>query len=206
MIKKGKEDMMIYGKTILTDADGVLLNWRDSFDAHMMRQHGLFAKGDVREYDQSKRFGIDKDKMKEYIKEFNASANIGFLAPLYDSVKYVEKFYKEHGYTFVVITSLSLNTYAQRLRTQNLKNIFGNAIDEIVYLDTGADKDEILEKYSKIFPEAYWIEDKIQNAIAGQKVGLEPILIKHPHTKLEDTFDVPVMPNWKSIYERIIGE
>jgi hypothetical protein len=41
MIKKERKrnDMMIYGKTILTDADGVLLNWRDAFDAHMIRQH-----------------------------------------------------------------------------------------------------------------------------------------------------------------------
>ena len=32
---------------ILTDCDGVLLNWRDSFDSWMMRQHGIFATGDV---------------------------------------------------------------------------------------------------------------------------------------------------------------
>ena len=41
---------------ILTDADGVLLNWRDSFDSWMMRQHGIFATGDVNVYDQVERY------------------------------------------------------------------------------------------------------------------------------------------------------
>ena len=30
---------------ILTDCDGVLLNWRDPFDAYMMREKGIFAEG-----------------------------------------------------------------------------------------------------------------------------------------------------------------
>ena len=40
---------------ILTDCDGVLLNWRDPFDAYMMREKGIFAEGDVRDYDQADR-------------------------------------------------------------------------------------------------------------------------------------------------------
>jgi hypothetical protein len=43
-------------KVILTDADGVLLNWSDSFDAWMARR-GHFAEGDVRLYNQTARYG-----------------------------------------------------------------------------------------------------------------------------------------------------
>ena len=133
---------------ILTDCDGVLLNWRDPFDAWMMREKGIFAEGDVRVYDQADRY--EMPDIFEYILEFNNSANIGFLPPLYDSVKYVRKIYEEFGYKFTVITSLSLNPYTQKLRTKNLQNIFGKEVfDEFVYLDTGADKDDILLKYSE---------------------------------------------------------
>jgi hypothetical protein len=191
--------------TILTDADGVLLNWRDSFDYYMMKEHNIFAEGDVRTYDQTVRYNMPFEDMQRYILQFNNSSNIGFLPPLYDSVKYVNKLY-ELGYTFVVITSLSLNPYSQELRTRNLKTIFGDAMREIIYLDTAAEKDDILEEYSDYYPGHYWIEDKVKNAFVGAKFGFDSLLLKHPYTKLEDTTGIAVMSDWKSIYERIIGE
>jgi hypothetical protein len=191
--------------TILTDADGVLLNWRDSFDYYMMKEHNIFAEGDVRTYDQTVRYNMPFEDMQRYILQFNNSSNIGFLPPLYDSVKYVNKLY-ELGYTFVVITSLSLNPYSQELRTRNLKTIFGDAMREIIYLDTAAEKDDILEEYSDYYPGHYWIEDKVKNAFVGAKFGFDSLLLKHPYTKLEDTTGIAVMSNWKSIYERITGE
>ena len=197
---------MYHGQyTILTDADGVLLNWRDSFDYYMMYNHSIFATGDVREYDQTIRYNMASEDIKRYILQFNNSSNIGFLPPLYDSVKYVKKLY-EMGYTFKVITSLSLNPFSQELRTKNLKKIFGNAIQSIDYLDTSADKDEILEEYSHTYPEHYWIEDKVKNAFVGAKFGFDSMLLKHPYTKLEDTTGITVCSDWKQIYERIIGE
>ena len=197
---------MYHGQyTILTDADGVLLNWRDSFDYYMMYNHSIFATGYDREYDQTIRYNMASEDINRYILQFNNSSNIGFLPPLYDSVKYVQKLY-EMGYTFKVITSLSLNPFSQELRTKNLKKIFGNAIQSIDYLDTSADKDEILEEYSHTYPEHYWIEDKVKNAFVGAKFGFDSMLLKHPYTKLEDTTGITVCSDWKQIYERIIGE
>ena len=197
---------MYHGQyTILTDADGVLLNWRDSFDYYMMYNHSIFATGDVREYDQTIRYNMASEDINRYILQFNNSSNIGFLPPLYDSVKYVHRLY-QMGYTFKVITSLSLNPFSQELRTKNLKKIFGNAIQSIDYLDTSADKDEILEEYSHTYPEHYWIEDKVKNAFVGAKFGFDSMLLKHPYTKLEDTTGNTVCSDWKKIYERIIGE
>ena len=192
--------------TILTDCDGVLLNWRDPFDAWMMREKGIFAEGDVRVYDQADRY--EMPDIFEYILQFNNSSNIGFLPPLYDSVKYVRKIHEELGYKFTVITSLSLNPYSQKLRTENLCKIFGEQVfDEFVYLDTGADKEDILLKYSEFNPGAYWIEDKVANAVAGREVGLQPLLIKHPHIKVEKhlTEGIPLMSNWRMVYEQIGG-
>ena len=107
---------------------------------------------------------------------------------------------------FTVITSLSLNPYAQKLRTQNLTNIFGKDVfEEFIYLDTGEDKDVILGQYSEYYPGAYWIEDKVKNAIHGVQVGLQSLLMKHPHIKTEDTEGIPKMSNWRMVYETIGG-
>ena len=189
---------------ILTDVDGVLLNWKDSFDAWMMREHGLFATGNERAYMQGLRYDMTETEIKKYIKSFNSSANIGFLPPLFDAVKGVKKLHDEFGYKFLVITSLSLNPFAQKLRTQNLESIFGaHVFEEFVYLDTGADKSEVLECYSKLYPNAYWIEDKVANAVDGRGVGLRSLLMKHIHIKEEDACGIPILPNWNAMCTEI---
>jgi hypothetical protein len=71
-----------------------------------------------------------------------------------------------------------------------------------VYLDCGADKDEALAKYKETG--CYWIEDKPENAMAGQKVGLNSLLMAHGHNVNYDGAHVRVQ-NWKEIYEIIVG-
>ena len=194
---------MMRDKVILTDADGGLLNWSDSFDAWMARR-GHFAEGDVRLYNQTARYGWN---VRELVHHFNASANIGFLPPLYDSRKFVRKLYEEFGYTFLVVSSLSDDPYAQKLRTQNLTDIFGTEVfEDFIYLGCGADKDKPLKKLSKIYPGAWWLEDKVKNAKLGKGLGLESILMAHPHIKMEDTDGIQIVKSWYDLYKTLTGD
>ena len=193
-------------KIILTDADGVLLNWEYAFCC-WMEQHGYnqIENGNW-EYDIATRFGITKTEAKEKVKIFNESAAIGFLPALRDAMYYVKRLHEEHGFVFRCITSLSLDPNAKKLRQMNLEKLFGStAFEELVCLDTGADKHEALEKYRD--KGYYWIEDKMENAIAGLDVGLKPILIEHGFNMHDE---VPVgmfkATNWKEVYEHIVGE
>lgn len=186
-------------KVILTDADGVLLNWEYAFGCWMQDRGFERVRKDV--YDICERYNIDKPQAKGLIKIFNESAAIGFLPPQRDAMHYVRKLHEEHGYVFVVITSLSLDPYAKKLRTKNLEKLFGTAIREVICLDTGADKDEALEKYRG--SGLYWIEDKPENAVVGKNLGLEAILVEHEHNMMVE--DIPLAKNWKDIYDIIIG-
>jgi len=192
-------------KIILTDADGVILDWEYAFDV-WMQQHG-FQKQDGGQlvYSIGKRYGIDVEQGKKLIKIFNESAAIGFLPPLRDAMYYIKRLHEEHGYVFHCITSLSKDENAQELRTMNLRKLFGTtAFEKFIYLDTGADKDEVLEKYrGKGY---YWVEDKITNALAGAKVGLKSLLMEHGHNMDFVGNDVQLVKNWKDVYERITGE
>jgi len=191
-------------KIILVDADGVLLNWEFAFDV-WMQQHG-FKKtaGAELKYDIGKRYGIDREQGKRLIKIFNESAAVGFLPPLRDSIHYVQKLHREHGYVFHCITSLSLDKNAQKLRKMNLEKLFGETVfEEIVCLDTGADKDGALEKYRDTG--YYWIEDKIDNAEVGRNLGLRSILVEHGHN-MSYQGDIPLAKNWREIYNIITGQ
>lgn len=188
---------------ILTDCDGVLLNWEYAFRTWMDR-HGY--KPDVDDvgkcYNVNEIYGISKQEKNKLIRFFNESSAIGFLPPLRDAMEYVGKIHREFGAVFHVITSLSDESSAQNLRIQNLKKLFGETVFErFVFLDTGADKDEVLLPY--INSGDIWIEDKPENAAVGKLYGLDSILMEHGHNM--DNKDFPLMKNWKDIYEYIKG-
>jgi hypothetical protein len=190
-------------KIILTDADGVLLDWEYAFGV-WMEQHGFETVKDYQfKYDIGKRYGIEKEQAKKLIKRFNESAHMGFLPPLRDAMFYVKRLHEEHGYTFHCITSMSKDKNAQELRKMNLKKLFGKtAFDKFVFLDTGADKDAVLEKYRDTG--LWWIEDKITNAQVGHDIGLKSLLMEHGHNMDFEHTEIPRVKNWKEIYDIIV--
>lgn len=191
-------------KIILTDADGVLLDWEYAFDVYM-RQHGFNkVDGGNLKYNIGARYGIDPDQGKRLIKIFNESAHMGFLPPLRDAMYYVKRLHEEHGYVFHCITSLSKDENAQELRRMNLRKLFGNtAFEKFIFLDTGADKDEALEPYRG--SGLWWIEDKIVNCEVGTNLGLKSLLMEHGHNMDYNHPEIPRVKNWKDVYERIVG-
>ena len=193
-------------KVILTDCDGVLLNWEYAFGC-WMEQHGhTVVEGGNLVYNIGKRYNITDEQCKSLIKIFNESAAIGFLPALRDAMYYVKRLHEEHGYEFHCITSLSTDPNAYKLRTMNLEKLFGpTAFTRLICLETGADKDDALEEYRD--SELYWIEDKFENAEAGLNFGLRPILMEHGfnmHDKL--SMGIHKVTNWKEIYVHITGE
>lgn len=188
---------------ILVDADGVLLAWDYSFHCWMAEHGHKRLEGAQFKYGITKQYDLDLETGVKLIRQFNESAAIGFLPPLRDAIHYVRKLHEEHGYIFHCITSVSADRNAQRLRKMNLEKLFGETVfEEIVCLDTGAAKDDALEKYRD--SECFWIEDRIDNAEVGQRLGLKSIIMEHGHN-LDYCGDIPVVKNWREIYDIIIG-
>jgi hypothetical protein len=189
-------------KIILTDADGVLLDWEWAFSVWMRERGYTLTADNKKSYYLHHHYNeLDEKDAKKIVKQFNESAAIGFLPALRDATYYVKRLHEEHGYKFRVITSLSLDKDAQRLRDMNLRKLFGDAIEEVICLATGADKDEALAPYKD--SGMYWIEDKPSNADIGYAMGLKSILVEHGHN-MHHTCSYPVVKNWKEIYEIII--
>jgi len=192
-------------KLILTDADGVLLDWEWAFNV-WMQEHGFEeVPGSKLNYDMSMRYGIPKEQVRKLIRLFNESAAIGFLPALRDAMYYVKRLHEEHGFRFHCITSLSLDPNAQKLREMNLNKLFGtSAFERIVCLDTGADKDETLQEYEGTG--CYWLEDKWENAEAGYRAGLRSLLVEHGHNMHHYHEGITTVKNWKEIYQLITDQ
>lgn len=191
-------------KIILTDCDGVLLDWEWAFRIWMTERGYNFEEAGKTTYSLHHHYkNTTKEEIKKLVKFFNESAAIGFLPALRDSAYYVKRLHEEHGYEFRIITSLSLDKNAGRLREMNLRKLFGNAIESVICLDTGADKDEALNPYKH--SGLYWIEDKLENADVGHNLGLKSILIEHGHN-MHHYCAYPMVKNWREIYDIIVND
>lgn len=187
-------------KIIVVDCDGVLLDWEHSFKL-WMKEKGYEAKNDV-EYSMAKCYEMEKPEMKRLIRHFNESATMCCLPPLRDAVKYVRKIHEELGYVFHCVTSMTLDRHANKLREQNLSNLFGEtAFDKVHCLDTGADKDDALLPY--LDSGCLWVEDKITNAELGDRLGMSAVLMKHDHQNDYTNDAIPAVESWKEIYEML---
>lgn len=186
-------------KVILTDCDGVLLDWEYSFKVWMM--HRGYEAQVSGTYNIAEMFDITKSEKDTLVRQFNESAAIGFLPPLRDAVHYVRKLHDEHGYVFHCLTSLSDDPSAKRLRQMNLDKVFGKGIFEVLTCaDTGADKHEILEPYRN--SRCVWVEDKAENAQLGLEMGLSSVLFGHDHN-INSNIGCPRVWKWKHIYDMI---
>jgi hypothetical protein len=190
-------------KIILTDIDGVILDWEEGFNVWMQHHGHELVDNYQYMYNIGERYGMSYEQGSKLVKQFNESAAIGFLPPLRDAQFFVKKLNEQHGYYFLAITSLSLDPYAKQLRERNLKKLMGDAFIDVICLDTGADKDEILLEYGKKYTGNYWIEDKTENVQWGIDSGLNGILMEHGHN-MDYKGSATVVKNWEEIYNIIV--
>ena len=202
-------------RIILTDVDGVLLEWEHHFTKWMLQKtlfddrgsryhpHRLLPdKQDT--YWMEERFGLTKNEIRIQIREFNRSAWMGTQRPMIGSQTWV-KLLAAEGWTFIPITSQTSDKPAQELRKRRLGELFGEHVFTNYHiLGTGADKDSALAEFHNTG--LYWVEDKPANAVAGLKYGLKPILIDQPYNRDFNHPEVIRVSNWKQIHSLLHGK
>ena len=154
-------------------------------------------------YEMAERFGVTKDEIRKHIREFNRSAWMGTQRPMPESQTWV-KLLAAEGWTFIPITSQTSDIPAQQLRKKRLGELFGDHVFTNYHiLGTGADKDSALAEFHNTG--LYWVEDKPNNAVAGLKYGLKPILIDHPYNQDLQHPDIIRVSNWQDIHKIVSG-
>jgi FMN phosphatase YigB (HAD superfamily) len=200
-------------RIILTDVDGVLLEWEHHF-TKWLQLRSYFDKNGKRnypyrlldnkqdDYEMAHRFGVSKDSIRQEIREFNRSAWMGTQRPMLESQTWI-KLLAAEGWTFIPITSQTSDIPGQQLRKKRLGQLFGkNVFTNYHVLGTGADKDSALSEFHDTG--LYWVEDKPKNALAGLNYGLKPILIDHPYNRNFNHPDIIRVNNWKQIHELLV--
>ena len=173
--------MPISNRIILTDVDGVLLEWENHFTKWMISRGAKLKNEFKAEYDMQRRFVDATEDIKLAIREFNKSAWMGTQPPMPESQTWIKLLHAE-GWTFIPISSQTSDIPAQELRKRRLEELFGEyAFYNFHILETGQDKDDILAEFHGTG--LWWVEDKWTNALAGLKYGLKPLFIDHPYNR-----------------------
>ena len=136
-------------KKIITDCDGVLLDWAFAFDVWMGEQGYLRLPNTDQYFDQTKRYGIDPEEALDCVSRFNQSGSVGYIPAYKDSVEYVNKFAQE-GYRFDVISSLHIDKFAQKLSNAVSKFVVGDGFNKSVTLGPLITEDAVLKVESHI--------------------------------------------------------
>lgn len=187
---------------IITDCDGVLVDWMEIYHKWITNE-GYIKKNDS--YELHERYSMEEDISDTFIRHFNMSAEVEFLPPLRDSIKYVRKLHEEHGISFHCITAMGTNKKSHILRKKNLENLFGKtAFAELDCVKRGKDKKPLLQEYTG--EDVIWIEDSVDNAIVGHYAGLKTFLMVHEHNVDRELPEGIIrVNNWKEIYEHLFG-
>jgi len=186
-------------RIILTDVDGVLLEWEFHFTKWMVSRGYKLKDNFVSEYDMQKRFEDNTVDIKVKIREFNRSAWMSTQPPMPDSQTWVKLLHAE-GWTFIPITSQTSDIPAQELRKRRLEELFGkNVFQNYFIFDTGSGKDSALTEFHGTG--LWWVEDKWTNALAGLKFGLKPLFINHAYNQEYSHPDITRVNNWQEIHK-----
>ena len=186
-------------RIILTDVDGVLLEWEFHFTKWMVSRGYKLKDNFVSEYDMQKRFEDNTVDIKVKIREFNRSAWMSTQPPMPDSQTWVKLLHAE-GWTFIPITSQTSDIPAQELRKRRLEELFGkNVFQNYFIFDTGSGKDSALAEFHGTG--LWWVEDKWTNALAGLKFGLKPLFINHAYNQEYSHPDITRVNNWQEIHK-----
>lgn len=189
-------------ETILTDVDGVLLNWLDPFLEFMDTRKERKVGEQHLDFHKLENLYVDTDHhdIDAAIEEFNNSDNFGKLPSIKKADLNVNQLYCA-GFDIVAITSSNTNNRSTKLRTHNLIDLYGGIFQDIIFVERRQSKQDILAE----FMPSYWVEDHYPNAIHGVEVGHQAIVIKHIYNRKH--WDSPIVDwveDWSEIFRKVM--
>ena len=188
-------------KLILTDCDGILLEWRSHFDRWMEDNKG-YKNTPANTWDLEVHYPQLGHEIRNYVKEFNNSSWIIDLDPIEQAQEAISTL-ELLGYKLVVVSALSSCPYSARLREINLTSIFGEDVfEDIICVESYSSKKEILHRYNNTG--LYWIEDNWVNAITGADEGLNPIVYDYSYNRNKHDDRIKHAKDWGEILDIIL--
>jgi 5'(3')-deoxyribonucleotidase len=179
-------------KVLLTDVDGVLVDWIGSFGKFAEKKGFNLKMPTPKTWEMTEWFGETPEKIDELIKEFNGSESFASI-PAFEDAQKIIPILADH-YDIVAITCCSDDQKVVERRTKNLE-VFGVKFKDIHCLPQTASKTDLLKSYSPTI----WVEDRIEGAEAGHRLGHKSFLRKSTYNEMCSNKEIKIVSTWEEI-------
>lgn len=171
-------------KLILTDIDGVVLDWLGSFYNYLTDMNIAYNDS------------ILENLIDQHVEKFQKSSYyFGCLKTCKKSEIFLKKIHRL-DYRIIAITACGTDDIIKNFRKNNLYQHFGNLFDDILFVNVHDSK----QPYLQNFESAIWIEDNYHHYLTGLNCGHKSFLIKHPYN---ENHCADFVQDWQEIYEKI---
>ena len=194
---------------IITDVDGVLLDWFSAFEKWIVEVKGIkpLHSTTPSTYKLTDKYPLTFKKIVDYIAEFNSSETFGNLKAIDGAVEYLGKLLADNTKEVVWLSSGSVEGKEEEcfdMRSKNLKDHFGVDIPGTL-LVMQASKEEYLKKYKEEYGDSLvFIEDSLEHAEAAIKLGIKTILLNYSYNNNNKSSKLlRKAKDWKEIYSQI---
>lgn len=194
--------------TILTDVDGVLLNFVKGF-AEFLKSKSLFKEELDSEIQGNKYFDL-KDliildcpiECESLINEFYSSEYVGQLKEQQEGLRNIIKSLSNE-FNLICITCIGTSDHLKEQRRINLINVFGDHFEEIHCINLNDSKEEFIFDLSKRYNVFTYIDDRLKHINESINAGIKPILFTQGHKHTENSDDFHIMDCWHQIHDFI---
>lgn len=164
---------------ILTDCDGVLLDWAAGFGVWARLMFGPpWAHPEVpaERYELTPNnadswlrdaYGFAGGRRGEVFPAFQTSEFFGSLIAYPDASAWVPRIARDYAMEFVLVSSPGLDPQTLALRQKNLRNCFGDIFLPFSLLPALACKRPMLREH----PPSLWFDDHVPHVLAGHETG-----------------------------------
>ena len=186
---------------ILTDVDGVLLDWFGGFRDFLLWK-GIEVENAFEPADWSMVGYVNHPNIQGLIAEFNSSPEFGELMAYADALITLQNLHAQ-GHEVVAITSCSADPAVHAMRLKNLESEFGFKFKDLICLPLMKSKTAVLSQYTPN-PGTIWVEDSLHGAQSGVETGHKTFLINRRYNVGHETNRAVVrVDNWFDIDDHI---
>lgn len=194
---------------IITDVDGVLLDWFPAFENWIIEVKDIKPLHDTTPstYKLTDKYPLTSKEIVDYIAEFNTSSAFGELKAIDGAVEYLGMLLQDNSKDISWLSSGSVEGHEEEcfdMRSKNLRNCFGKDIPGTL-LVMRASKEEYLKKYKEEFNEdLIFIEDSLEHAEVAIKLGIKTILLGYSYNGTNKSSKLLYKAkNWKEVYLQV---
>lgn len=164
---------------ILTDCDGVLLDWAAGFGAWASMMFGVpwrhpeapaacceLTPNNAHSWLRDA-YGLSSEAIAHVIPAFQISEFFGHLPAYLDASIWVPRIVRDFGVKFVLVSSPGREPRTLSMRQRNLLGCFGDIFSSFTHLPALSCKLDALSEH----PSSFWFDDHAPHVIAGHTVG-----------------------------------